>query len=367
MVELLRRHVAAAHAVEGDAGELAQLLEGRVHFFLGSGLYSMVSVMSPPAAGGLAAGVNSSGASSAGLGGARSRLAGGSRRRGLGRVRCRRAGGRGRRRARLPRRRRVGQALHHLGLLLLLGLLGLGPCRSPSSPSSHSLHMKTPVFFCAALSCATACVEQSGRSQVAHLATEAWPQGFFLNRPDSTVQGSFMYRSVQSCRAHRPAGGRRDAPPPWCRKSRRLRAPGWYCRLPASRRRRPGVFLADDHWMTRGLRSAAFGMVLESVFAPQQLRPRRQRAGAQAADHDLELRAGQRRAACRRASRSCATNSLRSAASYCAGNALPRQQDLDLVDLAAVAHVERELEALAAGGDAFLGHQLSWPFAPEKQ
>src|SRR5258706_15699550 len=52
---------------------------------------------------------------------------------------------------------------------------------------AHSWHRK--VFF-PALSCGSACLPQSGCSQLPHFATDACPPGFLCNKPGSTVHTS---------------------------------------------------------------------------------------------------------------------------------------------------------------------------------
>src|SRR5258706_10289121 len=83
-----------------------------------------------------------------------------------------------------------------------------------------------------------------------------------------------------------------------------------------------------------------------------QLRLRRERAGAQAADDDLELRAGQRRAAAVELL-VARDEDLAKLGLVLGREAREREEDLDLVDLSLVADVERELEALAVLGGGF--------------
>src|SRR3954464_8888601 len=157
--ELLGRHIAGTHAVEGEAGELVQLLERCVHFFFGSGLYSMVSGIGSLAAAAGGAPLAGAAPGAAGLG----------------------FGGGG------------------FAMLFIISAVCFSFCclATPAwffsncrRASSQSLHMKVPVFFCAADICGIACWAQSGASQFAHLVIAAWPHGFLRSNPVSTMQVS---------------------------------------------------------------------------------------------------------------------------------------------------------------------------------
>src|SRR3954471_15915992 len=98
----------------------------------------------------------------------------------------------------------------------LAGVAGRSPTRFSLSRQAraHSGQRKPPVLL-PALVCGTRCFAQSGCSQLAHLPTAGWPQGFFLSNPVSTVQRSVMRRSVRSYPIHPPAGACAAAPPQW--------------------------------------------------------------------------------------------------------------------------------------------------------
>src|SRR5262249_35562093 len=95
---------------------------------------------------------------------------------------------------------------------------------------------------------------------------------------------------------------------------------------------------------------------LRAALGLDELRPGRQRTRAQAAYHDLELRAGERRAAAVEFFVTLDKDTSQGRL-VVALQAFPGQEHLHFVDLPPVPHVERKLEALARRGDALARHE----------